>query len=395
MNELKSYCPSPQAIPGVEMTTIDRLTHQEFHLTFRPVPGEKPAEMIRRLALVVHEREGSVVRHEIFGAIGAHPQIIAALQREFGHPGWPVHWVEGHPGTGQGISGMHVLAVAGVRVDTLELGGRPIGRVFRDGGARHCLLGDIRPANLDASRPHQFLELFENLEGALHETGMNMANVMRTWFFLDDILAWYEPFNAVRNEFYHQRKVFKGVMPASTGIGGRNPVRAAIVAGAWAVQAIEAPVAVQEVPSPLQCPSWEYGSAFSRAVLLAEPAGRRLLLSGTASIEPNGRSAHVGDVDRQIALTMEVAHAVLASRGFEFSDVTRATAYFRNIQDAPAFYAWRQEQRVEPFPLVMTESTICRDELLFEIELDAFATRQDHEHRVTPQSPPAFCLRGR
>jgi enamine deaminase RidA (YjgF/YER057c/UK114 family) len=117
----------------------------------------------------------------------------------------------------------------------------------------------------------------------------------------------------------------------------------------------------------------EYGSAFSRAMLIDILAGRRLLISGTASIEPNGRSAHVGDLRNQIALTMEVANAILVSRGFKFSDVTRATAYFKHIQDAPALDAWRQERKVDPFPLVMAGSTICRDELLFEIELDAIA----------------------
>jgi hypothetical protein len=72
---------------------------------------------------------------------------------------------------------------------------------------------------------------------------------------------------------------------------------------------------------------------------------------------------------------MEVANAILISRGFNFSDVTRATAYFKNIQDAPAFDAWRQEQKVEPFPFIVAQSTICRDELLFEIELDALVVR--------------------
>jgi enamine deaminase RidA (YjgF/YER057c/UK114 family) len=150
-------------------------------------------------------------------------------------------------------------------------------------------------------------------------------------------------------------------------------VGAAIVGGAWAVQATDDSVAVRAVPSPQQCSSLEYGSAFNRALLIDIPAGRRLLVSGTASIEPNGRSAHVGDLRKQIALTMEVAHAILASRGFNFSDVTRGTAYFRDIHNAQAFDAWRQERKVEPFPLVMAESTICRDELLFEIELDAIA----------------------
>jgi enamine deaminase RidA (YjgF/YER057c/UK114 family) len=236
-------------------------------------------------------------------------------------------------------------------------------------------LGNLVPSNPSVSKSAQSQELFEQMENALLETGMDMTNVVRTWLFLDDILSWYGEFNDIRTGFFREKKLLNGLLPASTGIGGRNPVGAAIVGGAWAVQATDDSVAVRAVPSPQQCSSLEYGSTFSRAVLIDMPAGRRLLVSGTASIESNGRSAHVGDLRKQIALTMEVAHAILASRGFNFSDVTRATAYFRNIHDAPAFDAWRQEQKVGPFPLVVAESTICRDELLFEIELDALVVR--------------------
>ena len=61
----------------------------------------------------------------------------------------------------------------------------------------------------------------------------------------------------------------------------------------------------------------------------------------------------------------------MESRGFKFSDIVRATAYFRNIHDVSSFNAWFQRERVSPFSFVAVESTICRDELLFEIELDA------------------------
>jgi enamine deaminase RidA (YjgF/YER057c/UK114 family) len=137
------------------------------------------------------------------------------------------------------------------------------------------------------------------------------------------------------------------------------------------VQAPEGSATVREVPSPLQCPSLEYGSAFSRAVLLTEPGSRRMLVSGTASVEPNGRSAHAGNLPKQIELTMEVVRAILASRGFDFCDVTRATAYFKNIQDMSAFEAWQAEHDLEFLPLVVAQADVCRDELLFEIELDS------------------------
>ena len=333
--DLMATCQAEAKASGLNVVSLDWPAHREFHLSFRPLPGEKPAETVSRLATALRDKNAKIVRHEIFGSLAAHPETLNALQREFGNLDWPVTWVEG--AASEGLSGMHIFAVAGTQVDTLRMDGRVVGRIFNDGCVRHCLLGDVRPSNLFASKSGQCRETLEKLERALHEAGMNMGNVVRTWFFLDDILSWYGPFNTTRDEFYRQRKMFKGLVPASTGIGGRNPARAAVLAGAWAIQTIKGSVAVQEVPSPLQCPSLEYGSAFSRAVLVDTPLCRRLLISGTASIGPKGQSMHVGNVSKQVTLTMEVARAILASRGFDFSDVTRATAYFRNIQDAPAF----------------------------------------------------------
>ena len=357
---------------GHDLTVIDWQSHQEFHLTLRLLPGENPTGTVRRLAAILRDKDASIVRHEVFGSIVAHTETLRALRQEFGSVDWPVTWVEGSGSGNGGISGMHIFAVTGTWVDTIRQKGKVIGRVFDDGYIRHCLLGNLVPLNPSVSKSVQSREMFEQ---ALIEAGMDMTNVVRTWLLLDDILSWYGEFNGIRTCFFREKKLLNGPLPASTGIGGRNLAGVAIVGGAWAVQATDDSVAVRAVPSPQQCSSLEYGSAFNRAVLIDMPAGRRLLVSGTASIGPNGRSAHVGDLHKQIALTMEVANAILISRGFNFSDVTRATAYFKNIQDAPAFDAWRQEQKVEPFPFIVAQSTICRDELLFEIELDALVVR--------------------
>ena len=161
---------------------------------------------------------------------------------------------------------------------------------------------------------------------------MRVNNVARTWFFLNGICDWYRQFNPVRNQFYQEKQLFHELIPASTGIGGKNPSGAAIMTGAWAVEKKTDESAMTEVPSPLQCASMDYGSAFSRAVLMTVPDSRRLLISGTASIDPEGRSVHVGNADRQIALSMEVVEQILSSKGLDFSTVTRATAYFKNLE---------------------------------------------------------------
>lgn len=362
-----------QRSPGLAVTSIEAPAHREFHFTVRPLPGETPAALVRRFASALKQADATVVRHEVFGPLTAHADLLRALKRELGEIDWPVTWVDGGACEVRPVMGMHILAVADAEVETVCFAGRPIGRVFSDGWAKHCLLGDVRPQEVSSPKTAQAKAAFETLEQALGAAGMDMSNVVRTWLFLDDILSWYGPFNAVRTEFFQQRGVFHGLVPASTGVGGRNPAGAAVLAGAWAVQTADNSAPARQVPSPLQCPAPEYGSSFSRAVQLTTPGFHRLLVSGTASIKPNGRSAHRGNLDRQIELTMDVVRAILTSRGLDFSDTTRATGYFKRLTDAPAFDAWLAKRGLESLPWVPAQTDICRDELLFELELDAMA----------------------
>ena len=242
--------------------------------------------------------------------------------------------------------------------------------------AQVCLLTDLLPADIGADRPEQTQSLLERMEAGLQDAGMNFSHVVRTWFYLDDILDWYTPFNTVRNKFFTERNVFQGVVPASTGVGMRNAAGAALTGAVLAVKPRSPGVKTFAVPSPLQCPALDYKSSFSRAVEVQMSGSRYLYISGTASIAPEGHSVHLGDVDKQIELTMAVVDAILESRNMELGDTSRAVAYFKDLSDAPRFEAYCRTHDLSAMPVTPVEATICRGELLFEIELDAITTRQ-------------------
>lgn len=269
-----------------------------------------------------------------------------------------------------GLGGWHLSAVAGAPVRPLRLDGQLVGVVVSGPYAVECMVSGLYPPDPTAAPADQARAVFERLEQALALVGMDFSHVARTWFFLNDILAWYDDFNRVRAAFLADR-LSGTLIPASTGVGGSNPVGAALVARAYAVRPVHPGVTVQAVPSPLQCPAPEYGSHFSRAVEVGMPDLRRLLISGTASIAPNGRTRHPGDVDAQIAWTCEVVEALLQSRDMGWQDVTRATAYFRRFSDCSAWEQFRLAQGLPDLPLLLVPQTICRDDLLFELELDA------------------------
>ena len=251
-------------------------------------------------------------------------------------------------------------------------GERLIGTLFENADATALFFEEIVPSDLTASHEDQTTSIFETIDRVLKAEGMEFGHLVRTWFYLDKILDWYDRFNAARTPFLKEHGAFEGLMPASTGIGIANRFDAAVVAGAMAIQCKGATVV--EVASPMQCSAVEYKSSFSRAVEVTRVNGRReLYISGTASIEPGGKTAYVGDTESQIELTMQVVNAILQSRGMNWNHCTRAIAYIKDPKDTPLFAQYLCENKLEALPLTWMHADVCRDDLLFEIELDAIA----------------------
>jgi enamine deaminase RidA (YjgF/YER057c/UK114 family) len=286
--------------------------------------------------------------------------------------GFPLtHVTEKEEDDGRPHAGAYLHVVEDVIVRTIEFDGRIVGTYFEDDEAVYCYLSDIRTDDITLSRAAQTARLFEIMEESLAKASMDFHNVVRTWYFIDHLLDWYTEFNAVRGEFFTARGVFDRLVPASTGIGGGNPHGAALVAEAFAVKPKGDKVKVRAVPSPLQCPALAYGSSFSRAVEVATVDHRRLLVSGTASIAPEGHTVHVGDCAAQVDLTMRVVAAILESCNMPWGSVTRSVAYFKHRADLHLLETYCAAHGIQGLPVIAVHNDVCRDDLLFEIEVDA------------------------
>ena len=356
--------------PGLDMITFERGGLAEMAVSARPLPGESPARLFGRLAHAIAQRDADVLTMNVFGSCDASDQGLDALADACAQIGAPVTWVEGRSCRGGPIAGVQAHAVSGAAVETIMADGRPVARAFQHGDARYAFLGDIRPGDRCAPPADQARQTFEGLDAALRSARMDLSHVVRTWFFNHNILGWYDAFNAVRTQFFTERHVFDGLVPASTGIGACNPAGAALVAAALAVQPLGESVCVRPADSPLQCPALAYGSSFNRAVELSTPDLRRVWVSGTASIGPDGDTAHVGDVGAQIALTTQVVEAILNASDMSYADVSRAVVYLKDATCTPAFDAYAASH-LPAIPVVVTQADICRHDLLFEIEIDA------------------------
>jgi enamine deaminase RidA (YjgF/YER057c/UK114 family) len=191
-------------------------------------------EMINRLAVALKDTDTTPVSMIVFGSVRAYPAAHEAMRRIFGGVDWPVTWVEGNAGADQPIAGMQTLAFSADRVDRITLKGQVVGSVFAEGAVRHCLLGGLGPDANTASCLEQFPQTLANLEIALHQAGFTMGDIVRTWFYLDELLAWYGAFNKARTQAYAKIRFRSGSLPASTGISGPNPAGTALVGGATA-----------------------------------------------------------------------------------------------------------------------------------------------------------------
>ena len=355
---------------GLNVMTVSS-SGMERHSITSHAPLDSMPEMMATLADTVSKKDAGVALQVIFAPPGTAEKGQRCLEAAFGSPRWPVTWLEYPAGNASPFLSSQTFAVSSSPVRPLEMDGRIVGTLFESEYATCCLLGNIAPSDTSVPRQEQCRLVLEKIEQVLSNVGMSFRTVMRSWFYLNEILSWYGEFNAARSAFFAEHGVMPGSLPASTGVGASNPMGAAIVCNALAIQSKNGDACVQEIESPLQCPAPDYRSSFSRAVEVTVPGCRSLYVSGTASIDRDGITAHVGDIDGQLALTMEAVQGILRSRGMNWTDVTSAVAYFKNVAHLPRLHSFMESRALSPFPLAIAPADICRDELLFEVEVEA------------------------
>jgi len=115
-------------------------------------------------------------------------------------------------------------------------------------------------------------------------------------------------------------------------------------------------------------------SSFSRGLRVDLGTRNLLLISGTASIDENGNSVHVGDFRAQLWRTYLNITNLLESEGASWQDVVRTSCYLRDIERdyrdfnevRTAFFTWLG---LDPLPASTgIQARLCREELLVEIE---------------------------
>ena len=120
----------------------------------------------------------------------------------------------------------------------------------------------------------------------------------------------------------------------------------------------------------------EYGNAFSRAVKANVGEATFFFISGTASVDEEGKTYCPNDFSKQVERTFTNLTALLQAGGADWHDVVQTRCYLKDMKCYEEFNVFRtcfyKEHNLDPFPAsVAVQATLCRPDLLIEIEANA------------------------
>ena len=123
------------------------------------------------------------------------------------------------------------------------------------------------------------------------------------------------------------------------------------------------------------CEAYDYPAkvSFSRGMRVELEGAVLLFISGTASVDEQGRSVHPGDIKAQTRRIFHNITGLLESEGADWHDIVRTTCYLADFRHYDEFNEVRNaiyaEKELNPLPAsTCIEARICRPELLVEIE---------------------------
>ncbi len=374
-------------VNSIDVIRAQRDSFDELYISAAPacVSGDSACmeteQLYGKVADLLSESGATVVQERPFGALTAKPIIdsarAVAIEGCSAFSGVAPTFLEGIPCTGNGLSGVHMLAIvphADTKLTEISLGDDAVGHLIETPDIRAIYLGAMAGTAADAALPEtdQTTRMFQKTNAILEEHGFVYRDVVRTWIYVGEILDWYDEFNLARNAEYRKYGLLGAgddFMPASTGIQARSPGEIALTMDVLAVQATpggEEPT-IGVLHNPLQNEAHAYGSAFARAMEVVTGGMRAVYISGTASIDETGATVYLDDIDKQIARTVENIEALIGTRGLTLDDLTQACVFIKHAEHIDRYLEICKGTMLTEIGVPM-KADVCRADLLFEID---------------------------
>lgn len=237
-------------------------------------------------------------------------------------------------------------------------------RVVRVGGQTSLWTGNLYGSG--ATAVDEAYDMFRVADALLADAGMRFTDVLRTWIHVRDIDRDYGALNEARRAFFRDSGISR--RPASTGVQGIPvPAAHAFAMNLFAMRS-DRPLGVESMSTPSLNEAWSYGADFSRGLRVVDANQVTLHVSGTASVDEAGRTAHVGDFAAQAERMLHNVATLLERQGAGFGNLVSGVAYLKHARDAAALGEIRRARGFDGFPCAIVEAPLCRPDLLCEVE---------------------------
>jgi len=356
------------------------------HNTAAPLAA---AETYAQLGEVLSDRGMTIVQERIFGSLSVEQEVMNARKRAFQKRNIPTDtpftYIEGRPLWGAGFAGLIIRAVVpskpGDEVWTITDESQPCGMGWRRNGATFVILQNIQGTGKAPARVNtpsmQATRMIERAEEMLAKQGLTYRNVVRTWFYITDILKWYNEFNEVRNAKYSVYGIMpesvldSHSLPSSTGVKGISPQRVECTMDLVATDlGANIQPYVIHLRNESQPDAYCYGSAFSRGTFIRETDVSLIEVSGTAAIGPTGLSLYHDDIRAQIEYTFDTIENLIAQKGARLEDICAGTVFLKHSEHEATYREMAKERGLDILPCLCVVADICREELLFEVDAE-------------------------
>ena len=247
-------------------------------------------------------------------------------------------------------------------------GGECEGGVFSHNGYQHLWTGSMMSGQFHSEA--QTAEIFEAYDATLSKKGMNVAgNCIRTWLFVRDVDTNYAGVVKGRRDYFDRI----GLTPdthfiASTGIAGFSAdPRQVVRMDAYAVRGLkEGQIQYLHAYDHLS-PTALYGVTFERGTAVTYGDRKHVFISGTASIDKEGRVIHVDNPEKQAERMLENVEVLLKEAGAGFKDIAYSIVYLRDAADYPCVRSLLQRSCPSLAPIYVL-APVCRPAWLVEME---------------------------
>jgi enamine deaminase RidA (YjgF/YER057c/UK114 family) len=371
---------------------VSKIGSDQFYITAAINEERLPAfqtteNLYSELASILSSRNLQILHERVLGSLEFYELFADIRRRYFDFAGGNFSYIQGESCSGKGLAGVQIHAVRpGSKNDhwVIYHNNFPCGYSWRCGETTYIHLAGIDGLRDGACRREEQTSLmFDRTNQILASQSVSFSNIARIWIYLENILEWYDEFNSIRTEKFKtfglmpesvtESEMDRIYLPASTGIGGRNPAGAS---GFADVLAISGDAQVSALPGVGQRSAYRYGSAFSRGVCIQEKGYRQIFVSGTAAIDEQGNSLYPENVEGQIIRTMQTVESLIAEKGAKLENIRSATVYLKRSGDLGVYKKVAATFGLIHMPVICVVADICRDELLFEMEALAVVSRQ-------------------